>query len=143
MIRSAQKRFIRKKQPGSKAQTLFIECILAIDKALYSLIIFKGKSVQQQWFSFQLQSYKGWKFDATENGWTSDATALEWLKTVFIPQSAPREATVQLIDPLNRKTTKILYSRSSKVQNILSFSRSKLDFATRCLCDQFFSAALD
>jgi hypothetical protein len=85
VVGSAQKRFIQKKQPGSKAWTSFIECISATGKALHPLVIFKGKSVQQQWFSFQLQSYKGWKFDATENGGTSDATALEWLKTVFIP----------------------------------------------------------
>jgi 4-hydroxybenzoate polyprenyltransferase len=91
VVGSAQKRFIQKKQPGSKAWTSFIECISATGKALHPLVIFKGKSVQQQWFSFQLQSYQGWKFDATENGWTSDATALEWLKTVFIPQSAPRD----------------------------------------------------
>jgi hypothetical protein len=67
VVRSAQKRFIQKKQPGSKAWTLFIKCILATGKALHLLVIFKGKSVQQQWFFFQLQSYKGWKFNTTEN----------------------------------------------------------------------------
>ena len=47
--------------------------------------------MQQQWFSLKLEGYKDWKFDSTENGWTSDATTLEWLKTVFIPQIAPRD----------------------------------------------------
>ena len=91
VVGSAQKRFIQKKQPGSRAQTSFIECISATGWALLSLVIFKGKSVQQQWFSLQLQGYDGWKFESTDNGWTTDATALEWLKTVFIPQTAPHD----------------------------------------------------
>ena len=38
---------------------------------------------------FELEGYKDWKFDSTENRWTSDATALKWLKKVFIPRIAP------------------------------------------------------
>lgn len=37
-----------------------------------------------------LKDYKGWKFEATDNGWTTDNTALLWLKTMFIPKTAPR-----------------------------------------------------
>jgi hypothetical protein len=39
VVRSANKRFIQKKHPGSKAWTLFIKCINATDKALYPLVI--------------------------------------------------------------------------------------------------------
>jgi hypothetical protein len=35
-----------------------------------------------------LNEFKGWKFIVTENGWTTNDTALEWLQTVFIPQTA-------------------------------------------------------
>jgi 4-hydroxybenzoate polyprenyltransferase len=45
VVRSSERRSIQKKQPGSRAWTLFIECILATGKALLSLVIFKGKSV--------------------------------------------------------------------------------------------------
>jgi 4-hydroxybenzoate polyprenyltransferase len=55
------------------------------------LVIFKGKTLQQQWFSTALKAFDGWQFTATENGWTSDDTALEWLKKVFIPQTVPRD----------------------------------------------------
>jgi hypothetical protein len=48
VVGSAQKCFIQKKQPGSRAWTLFIECISAAGRALHPLVIFKGKSVQQQ-----------------------------------------------------------------------------------------------
>lgn len=89
VVGSTSRRFIQKKQPGSKVWTSFIECISAIGKALNPLVIYKGKSVQQQWFPTDLTLHKNWQFTATENGWTTNSTALEWLKKVFIPQSAP------------------------------------------------------
>ena len=46
VVGSAEKRSIQKKQPGSRAWTLFIECVSATGKALFSLVIFKRKSVQ-------------------------------------------------------------------------------------------------
>jgi 4-hydroxybenzoate polyprenyltransferase len=63
--------------------------------------MFKGKGVQQQWFPVILKDYKGWEFTVTENGWTTDVTALEWLQKVFIPQTAPRdplEARLLILD---------------------------------------------
>jgi 4-hydroxybenzoate polyprenyltransferase len=101
VVGSAQKRFIQKKQPGSKAWTSFIECISATGVALCPIVMFKGKSVQQQWFPTDLKDFKNWQFTATENGWTSNATALEWLQKVFIPQTAPRdlsEARLLILD---------------------------------------------
>jgi len=91
VVGSAGKRFIQKKQPGGRTWTSFIECISALGQHLRSLVIYKGKSVQQQWFGIKLKDYKDWKFHATDNGWTTDATALEWLLIVFIPQTAPRD----------------------------------------------------
>ena len=59
VVGSVYKRFIQKKQPGSKAWTSFIECISAIGIALLPLVMFKGKSVQQQWFPTRLKDFKG------------------------------------------------------------------------------------
>ena len=91
VVGSANRRFVQRKQPGSKAWTSFIECINAEGQALSPLVLFKGKTVQQQWFPTSLELYKYWHFTATENGWTSDATALEWLEKVFIPFIAPQD----------------------------------------------------
>jgi hypothetical protein len=44
VVRSAQKRFIQKKQPGSRAWTLFIKYISATSKALYPLVIRRPRS---------------------------------------------------------------------------------------------------
>jgi hypothetical protein len=52
-------------------------------------VIYKGKSVQQQWFPTSLDTFDQWQFTATENGWTTDSTAIEWLNKVFIPLTAP------------------------------------------------------
>jgi 4-hydroxybenzoate polyprenyltransferase len=40
--------FVPKKQRGSRAWTSFIECISALGRAISPLVIFKGKTVQQQ-----------------------------------------------------------------------------------------------
>jgi 4-hydroxybenzoate polyprenyltransferase len=45
VVGSVYTRFVQKKQPGSKAWTSFIECISALGKSLFPLVIFKGKSV--------------------------------------------------------------------------------------------------
>jgi 4-hydroxybenzoate polyprenyltransferase len=45
VVGSSERRFIQKKQPGSRAWTSFIECISATGNALLPLVIFKGKSV--------------------------------------------------------------------------------------------------
>lgn len=55
------------------------------------LVIFKGKSVQQQWFPDDLSLFSDWQFTATKNGWTSDQTAVEWLEKVFIPRTQPAD----------------------------------------------------
>ncbi|KAM4064165.1 Tc5 transposase DNA-binding domain-containing protein [Hirsutella rhossiliensis] len=68
------------KTPGSRVWTSFIECVSAAGTFLPPLVIFKGKSVQQQWFPEDLSTFSDWQFTATKNGWTSDQTAVEWLE---------------------------------------------------------------
>jgi hypothetical protein len=77
VVGSVDRRIIQKKQPGSKAWTSFIECISPAGKALHLLLMFKGKSVQQQWFPVELKDYIDWEFTVTNNGWTSNTTTLE------------------------------------------------------------------
>jgi 4-hydroxybenzoate polyprenyltransferase len=93
VVGHTERRFVQKKQPGSRAWTSFIECISALGRATSPLVIFKGKTVQQQWFPGGLSQFENWQFTATENGWTTNDTAVEWLKKVFIPQTAPARPT--------------------------------------------------
>jgi 4-hydroxybenzoate polyprenyltransferase len=92
VVGSREKRAILKKAPGTRAWTSFIECISATGEHLSPVVIFKGKSVQQQWFPTDLKPFDGWLFTATEKGWTTNDVAVEWLEKLFIPRT-------QLEDP--------------------------------------------
>ncbi|OHW97226.1 transposase, partial [Colletotrichum incanum] len=89
----AETKSVRKKQPGSRAWVSIIECISAEGIPLHPLVIYKGKTVQQQWFPLDLSPYNGWEFTATENGWNTDETAVTWLRRVFLPQTAPSQSS--------------------------------------------------
>jgi hypothetical protein len=97
VVGHANQRFVQRKQPGSRSWTSFLECISAAGAKTTSLVVYKGKSVQQQWFPADLSIFKSWHFTATENGWTTDKTAVEWLEKVFIPQTAPRDSSARLL----------------------------------------------
>ena len=97
VLGSSQKVAVRRKQPGSRAWTSFVECISATGRSLRPLVIFKGQSVQQQWFPLDLVPYASWEFTATEKGWITDSTAVEWLEKVFIPGSQPTTPEPRLL----------------------------------------------
>jgi 4-hydroxybenzoate polyprenyltransferase len=76
---------------NSRAWTSFLECISATGKSLLPLIIFKGLSIQQQWFPITLEDHDDWQFTATKKGWIEERIAIEWLRKVFLPQTAPED----------------------------------------------------
>jgi 4-hydroxybenzoate polyprenyltransferase len=53
---------------NSRAWTSFLECISATGKSLTPLIIFKGLTIQQQWFPIMLKDHIGWQLTATNRG---------------------------------------------------------------------------
>ncbi|KAK8103693.1 transposase [Apiospora kogelbergensis] len=75
--------------------TTVVECISADGRVLPPLAIFKGASVQQQWFpdddddlDFHL---KDWLFAASPKGWTNEEIGLLWLQKLFIPHTQPAD----------------------------------------------------
>lgn len=60
-------------------------------------MIFKGKTIQQQWFPEVVDFLDGWIFKASEKGWVSDAIALKWLGEIFIPQTKPKTPSKRLL----------------------------------------------
>ena len=72
VIGSAQSKSVKRKDSGSRLWTSFIECISASGQSLLPLVIFEGKSVQQQCFPLQMDVYKDWLFTATDNAWTDN-----------------------------------------------------------------------
>ena len=58
VVGSSQTRTLQRKVPGSRAWTSFLECISATGVVLPPAIIFKGKSLQQQWFPIDKDEFK-------------------------------------------------------------------------------------
>jgi 4-hydroxybenzoate polyprenyltransferase len=75
---------------NARTWTSIMECISALGVALDPLVIFKAKSIQEQWFKKDfLTKHSNWHVTFSENGWTSNEIALEWLEKVFLPQTEP------------------------------------------------------
>jgi len=56
------------RQPGSRSWITILECISATGKVLRPLVIFKGKTVQQQHFPEKLDFLEDWEFTCSEKG---------------------------------------------------------------------------
>jgi hypothetical protein len=82
--------------------TTIVECVSATGQSLNPLVIFKGGSVQQQWFPRSgLTKFDGWHFTSSDNGWTNNEIGVKWLQDVFIPESKPvnpYEARLLVVD---------------------------------------------
>jgi hypothetical protein len=77
---------------NARTWTSIVECISALGDALNPLLIFKAKSIQEQWFKKDfLAKHPGWHVTFSENGWTSNDIAVEWLGKVFLPQTQPED----------------------------------------------------
>jgi 4-hydroxybenzoate polyprenyltransferase len=74
---------------NARTWTSIVECISALGVVLHPLVIFKAKSIQHQWFRNEfLTKHPDWYVTFSENGWTSNDIAIEWLEKVFLPQTA-------------------------------------------------------
>ena len=106
VLGSSMKTLALRKQLGSRYWTTIIECVSATGWVLRPVVIFKGDSVQAQWFQKLLQ-IPDWNFTASINGWTSNALALRWLQEVFIPETKPakQEARLLIVDGHGSHTT--------------------------------------
>ena len=107
VLGNSEKKVHLKKGSSKRSWTTIIECISAIGKALDPLVIFKGKSIQQQWFPSEIADFCNWHFEAQQSGWTDDSIALRWLKEVFIPGSRTeaKKPRLLIIDSHGSHTT--------------------------------------
>ena len=84
-----RKAFLKGSQ--SRAWTSFIEAVTADGRLLKPGIIFKGKELQQQWFVDEFKMIADWYYITSDNGWTDNHIAVEWLKEVYLPQTRPED----------------------------------------------------
>jgi hypothetical protein len=81
-----RKAFLKGSQ--SRAWTSFIEAVTTDGRLLKPGIIFKSKELQQQWFIEEFRKIADWYYITSENGWTDNHIAVEWLKEVYLPQTS-------------------------------------------------------
>ena len=84
-----RKAFLKGSQ--SRTWTTFIEAVTADGRLLKPGIIFKGKELQQQWFIDELKEVADWYYITSDNGWTDNHIAVEWLKQVYLSQTQPED----------------------------------------------------
>ncbi|CAG7554323.1 unnamed protein product [Fusarium equiseti] len=60
--------------------TSFNEAVTADGRLLKPGIIFKGKELQKQWLIDEFNKIADWYYITSDNGWTDNHIALEWLK---------------------------------------------------------------
>ena len=75
------------KYPSSRTWSTILECVSATGRCIRPLVIFKGETIQQQWFPQELERLRDWRFIAQPNGWTCNIVAIEWLRDIFIPDT--------------------------------------------------------
>jgi 4-hydroxybenzoate polyprenyltransferase len=80
VLGNAKKKSTIVKKPNETEWVSVIECVSAAGKATRPLIVFKGKSVQLQWFNSS--EVPDWQYTTSTNGWTSNDIALKWLKSI-------------------------------------------------------------
>ena len=75
-------------QHGGRVWTSSIHAIGATGTSTTTFIIFKGKTMQAQWFPCE---FPNWHFHCLNNGWTTNALGFYWLTTVFLPETQPED----------------------------------------------------
>jgi hypothetical protein len=73
-------------QPGNREWVTAIECI-HLDGVLSPTIIFKAKVLMSAWCSTVPND---WRFEVSDNGWTTDQISISWLENSFIPYATKR-----------------------------------------------------
>ena len=76
IVPSGTKKVYRKQQKRNTWTTI-IECASAEGNYLPPVVIWQGKSVQQQWFPDDTIQFDKWKFTATENGYSDNYVGLD------------------------------------------------------------------
>lgn len=74
-------------QPGNREWVTVIETICADGYSLPPCVIFKGKVAIAGWYD---NLPKDWRFEISNNGWTTDEIALRWLQKLVIPSTTSR-----------------------------------------------------
>lgn len=94
VLASSSKKRTYKKSPETREWVSILEAINAAGQIINPLIIYKGKAPQTTWFT---SNSPNWTYTASENGWTANSIAVNWLQKIFIPQIHQNHQRPQLL----------------------------------------------
>jgi 4-hydroxybenzoate polyprenyltransferase len=86
VIAAAIKKRTRVKTASNREWVSTIKYYNALGVAITPLIIFKGASIQAQWFP--AEDVLNWFYTHSKNGWTLNQLGVDWLIKIFIPETA-------------------------------------------------------
>lgn len=95
VLGKAGKRRTYIQSPENREWVSIVEAISAKGRTIRPLIIFKGQSLQSTWFT--AENVPDWVYTTSENGWTSNNHAFNWLQRIFIPETAPTPPAPRLL----------------------------------------------
>ena len=77
------------KDSGNREWVTSVECVSAKGAHTKCLVVFKGKNVQNTWL--HPDDAPDWYYATTDSAWTNSELGLQWLKKLFLPETAPTE----------------------------------------------------
>ena len=85
------------KVPGNREWVTIVETISAGEVKIQPLVIFKCQAPQTSWFTDD--EVPDWIYTTSENGWTDNGIAINWLNNVFLPETKTgKNARMLVID---------------------------------------------
>ena len=88
MLARAERNKIYIKASENHNWVSIVKTVNADDQSIQSLVIFKDKYPQSSWFI--AGEVPDWVYTISENGWTSNRIELNWLKEIFLPETASK-----------------------------------------------------
>ena len=95
------------------------------------LVIFKGRSVQQQGSPYNIDFLEDWNFTCFEKGWTNNQIALQWLRDVFIPETVPKDPQEQWLLILSDPSSIADSTPTGKMTFLVNYHKARIEAITK------------
>ena len=95
VLGQASKKHTYVKVPGNCEWVTVVKTISAGGAKIRPLVIFKGQAPQTSWFSDD--KVPDWIYTMSENGWTDNGIAINWLNNMFLPETRRDNNTQMLV----------------------------------------------
>jgi hypothetical protein len=95
VLASSHKKRTYTKSPEDREWVSMVETVSATGRKTRNLAIFRGQYLQSNWFPHS--NIPDWYYTTSENGWTSNNIALEWLERIFLVETVPKNSIGRIL----------------------------------------------